>query len=854
MSLEAFVIDGLSLTDGAPFEAVDAPAFAPGALRPDWVGGPDVDGAVLLEDPYADNAVLTLKLRVAQQATADLAAGYIGQLADKLGAASRNDSTGIDLVWTPKDWTTSFTMVVLLGEINGVVMDSRGADMGWLVRSPVLVVKLTCRALMYGPWLDVFGDSFATDTITPGTTYAFDAGAGTLTVSGGVLVPSSTTEKRLIHTASPYAMENARAMIKVTTGASVASGVAGPVVKRLGVNDCLVGQIAFLGASSVVRVVKIDGGAVSTLASSATFTAATSTSYWVRVRQEGNAVTAEYFTAVPTATSTPAKTVTHTLTGGDATKFGTGVIGRTGIRFQPAGTDWRADDFTVEPNVFVSTAAAMEFVVAGVPGDAPAEGRLILTDTAAQTRRHVEVGIEDDYTSSAAAVIPKASLVTSGFAGIPATLALQSTAAFGTGTLTHIGTWRVKLIGAQVSSATVQIRLAYRTGDSPYSFTPWISAPFSGAECELDFGVIQIAEVERGTQAWDGRVEAKATVVGATLSLPNAAAALLLIPVDRYVKARAPFVYRAGVLVARDEFTGRTAGTALNALVAPTGGTWATSGTATDFAAADAPTGKETMSRSTTADTGNGRDAVLGTTVYAATEVGVDVLTTAFDDVNAALYASLLARYVDASNYLLYSWNIRDDGTIAHLVVTKVVAGVSTTLGYSANSVIPSLNTWYSLRMLVFISGYGVAQLLSDAGVILYHVPFFDSTLVTGGTLDDGKIGFRDFSNASPAATRYYDNFYGMTPVTEPTVIESGKTLVLSHESALKESAAGGTYGELVPRGGRIWVPNAGRDDLQSRFVVKARRFDVDATSDTNLSDSLTAQLSCRPRFRMPRT
>jgi hypothetical protein len=841
MTLEAFTLDGLSLSNGSPFEVADTPEFTPAPMRADWVGGPDTDGAILLEDPHADNSVFTIPLRVSQQTTADLAAGYLGQLLDKLGAASRNGSTGIDLVWTPKDWTKSFTATVLLGEVAGLPLDSRGAVMGWLVRSPVITVRLTCKPFLYGDWMDTITDAFGSNTIA---NYTLDAGAGTLSISGGVLVPSSTADKYLIHTSSPYAMENARVTAKVTTGASVASGIAGVALKRLDATNMLFGQVTFAGASSVVRIAKIDAGSISTLASSSVFTPTAATSYWVRARQEGNLVTAEVFTSAPTALSVATRSIAFTLTGGDITKFGTGVTGRAGIRLNPQATDWRMDDLTIEPNVFVSTAAAMEFIVSDVVGDAFAEGKLTLTDSATQARRHAEVGIEEDYTTSASSFIAKASLVTSGFAGIPATLTLQSTAAFGTGVLTHIGAWRVKLLGAQVSTTGVQVRLAYRTGDGQYSFTPWITPPLAALECEIDFGIIQIGEVERGTQAWDGRVEAISTTVGDTLSLPNAGAGLLMMPADRYMKVRAPYVYKAGVLVARDEFTGRAAALALNTLVAPLGGTWATSGVATDFVAADAPLSTdETMARSVATTEASARFAILGSTNYIDSEVGLSHYRT------LAYYydSAVIARWVDSSNYLRFKLGIFGIDLRA-LVAGSVVAS-------STASFMPQAATWYGLRVVVFASGTAFGTLLDATGSPIQTLRIQHSSLATGGALATGKPGFSDQSILGGLAnSRYYDNFYGATPAAEPLVLESGRTVVLSHQSTLKESSAGGVYGSLQPRGARIYLPQAGRDDRQARVVAKVRRNDVDTTSDTALSDSLTAQMSYRPRFRIPRS
>jgi hypothetical protein len=62
--------------------------------------------------------------------------------------------------------------------------------------------------------------------------------------------------------------------------------------------------------------------------------------------------------------------------------------------------------------------------VASVTGDVPALGRLIVTDTASQSRRHVEWGLEGPltYNSGTSLLIDSDNMVTSGFAGTQTTL------------------------------------------------------------------------------------------------------------------------------------------------------------------------------------------------------------------------------------------------------------------------------------------------------------------------------------------------------------------------------------------------------------------------------------------------
>src|SRR5439155_960330 len=81
----------------------------------------------------------------------------------------------------------------------------------------------------------------------------------------------------------------------------------------------------------------------------------------------------------------------------------------------------------------------------------------------------------------------------------------------------------------------------------------------------------------------------------------------------------------------------------LNTKTAPVGGTWATSGVATDFAT----TGSGEVTRSQTLDNNSGRLAVLGSTTYTICAVQADFKVSA----TGAASSGLLARYVDASNY-----------------------------------------------------------------------------------------------------------------------------------------------------------------------------------------------------------
>src|SRR4051812_12993694 len=121
----------------------------------------------------------------------------------------------------------------------------------------------------------------------------------------------------------------------------------------------------------------------------------------------------------------------------------------------------------------------------GVPGDVPAEARLVVTEEASQVRRYAEYGCESRYLAEAAAAnggvappleIDSGSLVTSGFGGpsttrtgsfntnvIRGSLFPTAIAVCGLGTQRHLGTYRVRA-RCYVSSTAVFTRLAWSEG------------------------------------------------------------------------------------------------------------------------------------------------------------------------------------------------------------------------------------------------------------------------------------------------------------------------------------------------------------------------------------------------------
>lgn len=200
-------------------------------------------------------------------------------------------------------------------------------------------------------------DDFSADSITAGL-WALDAGGGTISVAGGVLDPSSTAFKAMYRT--DIWLRNPDVWWKLTTAGTVTAGSWSAVGTRI---DALNRISANLDAASgQFRVRKTDAGVGSTLGTPASVTVATGTTYYLRCTISANTVTGRLYSTPPPG-GTVIATVTHTLTGGDITKFGSNVYGSPGIVTTPASAAETYDDF-----VATGTQGSGAMTLRGSPG------------------------------------------------------------------------------------------------------------------------------------------------------------------------------------------------------------------------------------------------------------------------------------------------------------------------------------------------------------------------------------------------------------------------------------------------------------------------------------------------------
>ena len=502
------------------------------------------------------------------------------------------------------------------------------------------------------------------------------------------------------------------------------------------------------------------------------------------------------------------------------------------------------------------TTPTIEVTVPDVAGDVPAEGRLVVTDGASQDRWHVEWGMQ---TGSAAEVakdilLSQPDLTNTGFSGTSTTRSgsystniyrgTLTSAAYitvcGTGAKTNIGTYRVRARVYASGTGSYSVRLAWRDGDGPLTRNA-VNYALDDQWSDLDLGTITIQEAVSGSQSWEGRIEAKSTVVGDTLDVDI----VYLIPAERYGLARRIIgILTHTSITARSAFT--TESGAITGDSLSVGGTWGGAGDADDFTASGGAATRSALNDTSTNIASGRLVTASGTSAMTNTLASVEVKTSAFDEAKQGL----LLRYVDATNFLTVNVDLPVSSP-PFWRVQKVIAGTATTLASAYCVGVGNFvaNTWYPITAAVDAGGH---VLVWVGGV--FQGSASDSTLLTGGTLDDGKVGIVDWQPAAaPASTRSYANFT-VSPVEPDAVIFSGRAAEFRHNVAIRQNAAGTIYGNMpLYRGSRFYIPPEGDDSLQSRIVVKARRNDVEHAQDNNIADSTTARVYWTPRFLTPR-
>jgi len=499
-----------------------------------------------------------------------------------------------------------------------------------------------------------------------------------------------------------------------------------------------------------------------------------------------------------------------------------------------------------------SSARILSLEVPAIAGDVPALAKLTITDTATQDRRHVELG-GDHYGYNAAApsdldiLATEMTALAGSLSGSYITYEVAATpiAICEAAGLPHLGPHKVRAqLERTAADADIYVRGAFRTGDGTWVRTSWQLLPMLVGTYDVELGHADFAEVEEGTQGSTIRIESYASKP-ATLRVYR----FNPIPTELvYARMRSRVSTEAPTSFPIFDGFNQTAG-ALAGKTAGAGGVHAGGGDSDDF---QVDTATQTAQRTAVSDINNltGRYDTIGASTF--TDLAIEV-TVSFSDRysgNDEAIFGLLARWVDASNWLAVGIRPRADAFGGLLVLRRYGAS------YEIKSVIdPWLilpNYRYRLRLELDTFGNWKAW----AWLFDYsprpadpRLSGQESMLATGGTLATGKVGLYDAYDGSTAITRSYDGLLAYGP-TEDMALYSGRSAVLASRYAVRESAAGGTYGEFARDDGRrLWLPAGGPDARKSRLVLKDRRADVDAGQPDSADSARTATLRATPRY-----
>jgi hypothetical protein len=516
----------------------------------------------------------------------------------------------------------------------------------------------------------------------------------------------------------------------------------------------------------------------------------------------------------------------------------------------------------VEVAAAKSIETGLSVVVLTIPtvgGDVPAEGRLVIKDTATVGRRFVEWGVEQRYYNAATSLIldsedmtpvggtqvtsPTGAYKRAGATKntIETVLLPEPTICCETGVLKHVGTFRVKArvycaIGGSLPTKA-SMRLSWQDGEGPFSANDWVQAPVANLFAEVDLGTISVSPAAVGSQKWTGKIEAYSGNVAGFEDLYIDY--LTFIPVgEGYGQARGVQSSAPGTISAFDNLTTGTLSGSLNARTPAVGTAWATSGAATDWTVTAGA-----VTRKTVSDT-EPRFGVLG----AAIGSGVVTIAGTFPrTLNGNITLGAVTRWTNSSNYAFAIFRVTLAGGCT-LELGVRVAGVTTILATQTLAGVGFFVTALNAKLTATLDGALTVTTTTGGKAVTLGVS--SSAIATGGALASGKSGIYDLSAASEAATRTFTSVQVSALAAIPYCIQPSRTMEVRSDSTLAQDSTGTYYGP-VPRyrGSRFFVPQDGSANRTSRVIVKADQNDLEESDATFIGVAFTAAVWATPRY-----
>ena len=829
--------------------------------REDLVTSTDSHGGMPARVSMRDAREVTATLRLMDAANMNAALESIGELEQKLELAERLASSGptnpveecVRLVYTPKDSTQTYSLIVLTGEISEIPRDHQG----WLIGYPTVEVRFICDPFAYGA-LRTYLDTTTTAEIAPSISVPGGPGdvspwtrmaiKDTAAVGRGLLrigvknTAQNTTatafdgsDDRITTTYNPFTNATTRTYMgwaNRTTSTSADTLFSGSVASP-----------AVLALSSGSQNVTWKPQNSTTTTWTAAWPGNAQWVHWALVFNEGTDAVSLFINGALVTATTNAQAYNATP--------GNLVIGARQSTTDPfvGSMAW----FSVHEKALTAeeiSAASRRFsadqlVSFGGLGILLAlDAASGLTDLSGNVRTGTAAGgitiggvIGPLDESALSAVIPSSTwtaVAGSLTAGPPAfvsnattdydnfTVLAQLPRQFRTGSFRVYAHKAVNTSG--VTGSTV--RLAWRGVGSSIRRGPVV-------DIQPALSDLYLGEISTET-AWDGWLETRG---------PVRVYDLILVPVDSYLEASGPqsSIQMVGTTAALDAL--QTTSTHIDTRTLTTGGAWST----VNSASPTWPVSAANYARRTAVGMASPAFAQAGTANHMEVQVQATVRFSAGVPEGGALVVAqgIYARYVDSSNYLAFG--MRGGGFLSlasYPALVVVVAGTATVLwdGLQTGNTIASGEM--TLKLQLTSDGRWYVD-FSGGGTNADQTAFGQNGLLSsGGTLGNtgaAKAGLFDNHTAAGAATRDWKDFSirNLAGVT-PSPLPSGQTIRLQGP---KLTTTDGTEYPYIGSSGVTLEPEA-----NNNLTVMAQRMAGNHGADAD-TPALDIDIDGYPRF-----
>lgn len=228
---ERFDVNGLATNDGVRFELEELQAPPP-KKRPRWIGHPDSDGEVLVEESRWENRQFRAKIRVVQQETMDEALDRIGELVDALQGCERTEG-GAETLWSPAGSSRTLVFYALSAEIEEMPITPTGELAGWFIEAPVVTITVTAKPFGYAAAEE---STTAVTQALPQVTADIDDVGGDVAAEGRLVITDNATQDRRHVQWGLEKVKRAEALL-IDSDSLTVSGFSGTQTTRTGAYD-----------------------------------------------------------------------------------------------------------------------------------------------------------------------------------------------------------------------------------------------------------------------------------------------------------------------------------------------------------------------------------------------------------------------------------------------------------------------------------------------------------------------------------------------------------------------------------------------------------------------------------------